>query len=113
MSIYPPPEPLCGSTSPREGGESKPPLPLVGRGRGGGLLLFHLCEGPIEPGRECFDIGCFHGGAAPDAQTRRRRAVAADIERDIFLFQKARDLRGGCCLCILGQSAEPRIDDLQ
>src|SRR6266567_3078765 len=113
MSNYPPPEPLCGSTSPRGGGESKPPLPLVGRGRGGGHLLFHLCEGPIEPGCERFDIGCFHGGAAPDAQTRRRGAIAADIQCDAFLFQKTCDLRGSFCLRLLGQSSEPRIDDLQ
>src|SRR6266852_5885255 len=81
-------------------------------GREGGLL-FHLREGPIEPGRQRFDIGCFHGGATPDAQTRRRGAIAADVESDIFLFQKACDLRGSFSLRLLGQSSEPRIDDLE
>src|SRR5712691_919116 len=83
-----------------------------GEGKGWGLL-FHLSEGPIEPRRERFDIGCLHGGAAPDAQTRRRGAIAADVESDIFLFQKTCDLRGSFSLRLLGQSSEPRIDDLE
>src|SRR2546423_15192311 len=69
--------------------------------------VLHLREGPIEPGRERFDIGCFHGGAAPDAQALRRRAIAADVEGGVFLLQKGCDLRGGCGLRLLGLHREP------
>src|SRR5712671_4095362 len=105
--------------SPRWGRGIRAPFHLPNEGRServsapGGGLLFHLCEGPIEPGRQRLDVGCFHGGAAPDAQTRRRGAIAADIQCDIFLFQKTCDLRGSFSLRLLGQSSEPGIDDLE
>src|SRR6266699_1265588 len=110
FSIVPPPARLVRHLPRHDGGGNDLAIFLPrlrgrsGESRGGGHLLFHLSEGPIEPGCERFDIGCFHGGAAPDAQTRRRGAIAADIQCDAFLFQKTCDLRGSFCLLLLGQS---------
>ena len=56
------------------------------------LAVFHLREGPIEPGCKRFDLGGFHRRSAPDAKTRGRRAIAADVVGDVFLFQDTRDL---------------------
>ena len=37
------------------------------------------CIGPVEPGPERLDVGGVDGGAAPDAQARRRVAIAGDV----------------------------------
>src|ERR1019366_197048 len=39
-----------------------------------------LGEGPVEPGRQRLDVGLVHGGAAPDAQARRRGAIARHVQ---------------------------------
>src|SRR5579862_4122434 len=46
-----------------------------------------LVPRPVEPGRKRLDVARVDGGAAPDAQTRRGRAMRRDIEGDPFLFE--------------------------
>src|SRR5215210_4163253 len=57
----------------------------------GCVFGFDLLQGPVEPGQQGFDVGGLDGGAAPDAQPRRRVAVGAGVERDAFLLQEARE----------------------
>src|SRR5271165_5602598 len=59
--------------------------------RGLGKLALELLEGVIEPMRQRFDIACFDGRAAPDAQARRRVSISADIVGDFLVFEQARE----------------------
>ena len=52
-------------------------------------------------------------GAAPDAEARRRVAIAAGVERDAFLFQQVGQLLGEVGLAVGRQGGDPGIDDLQ
>src|SRR4029077_6176864 len=38
-----------------------------------------LAIGPVEPGQQRLDVGALDGGARPDAQARRRIAMARDV----------------------------------
>src|SRR5580692_3038839 len=42
-----------------------------------------LGPGPVEPGRQRFQVSLVDGGATPDAQPRRRGAIAGDIQRHV------------------------------
>src|SRR4029077_12540563 len=72
-----------------------------------------LVAGPIQPRRQRFDIGAFHGRAAPDAQARRRVAMGIDVVGDAFFFQHRRDAFDECPLRVGAQPGHGRIHDLQ
>ena len=46
--------------------------------------------GPVEPGHQRLEVGGFDRGAAPDAQARRRVAIAADVVGHAFRLQQLR-----------------------
>ena len=62
-------------------------------GRLGELALLED-ERVVEPARQRLDIGRFDRRAAPDAQASRRVAIGADVERDLFLLEHARQSLG-------------------
>ena len=51
-------------------------------------------EGIIEPVRQGDDVRRLDRGAAPDAQARRRVAIGADVECDLFLLEQTREALG-------------------
>ena len=53
-----------------------------------------FAECPVEPGRQRFDILRLDGGAAPDAQARRRVAIVGDVVGDAFLLEQAGERLG-------------------
>jgi len=74
-------------------------LPFSGTGEGRvvrrfGELGFLLGEGPVEPEGQRFDVGCLDRRAAPDAQAGRSVAIAADVEGDLLLLQRAGERLG-------------------
>src|SRR5580692_8037685 len=70
-------------------------------------------EGPVEPGRQRAQVVGVDRGAAPDAQARRRIAVAADVERDALLLQQRGEALGEVRLGVVGQGGDLRRDHLQ
>src|SRR5687768_14346548 len=57
-------------------------------------------ECPVEPGHQLLHIGALNRRAAPDAQSRRRIAIGADVEGDALLLQQARNR--ACRLGLVG-----------
>ena len=55
---------------------------------------FGLGKGPVDPLRQQRDVLCVHGGAAPDAQARRRIAVMREIVTGAFLLHQRDQLLG-------------------
>ena len=53
-------------------------------------VAFCVCEGPVEPGHQRFEVGGLDGRAAPDAQAGRRVAIGADVVGDAFLVEQRR-----------------------
>src|ERR1700760_90295 len=53
-----------------------------------------LGESPVDPLRQQLDVLGFHGGAAPDAQTRRRIAIMREIEAGVLLLDQRDQLLG-------------------
>src|SRR5690242_13881612 len=51
-------------------------------------------KSPVDPPRQQGDVACFHGRAAPDAQTRRRIAIMRKIEARTFLLNQRNELFG-------------------
>src|SRR5580658_2079213 len=79
-------------------------------GRGGAA---QLAIGPVEPGQQRFDIAALDGGAAPDAQPRRRIAMTGDVIGDALGIEHRFEPlhRGALRLDI--QALEPVIGDLE
>src|SRR5580704_3119705 len=69
----------------KDGGRKNPGR-AAARIKSGGLggAGLDLGEGPVEPGRQRLDVGFVHRGAAPDAQARRRGAIAGHVQRHAF-----------------------------
>src|ERR1700722_17552478 len=70
-------------------------------------------EGPVEPGRQRFEVGGLHRAAAPDAQARRGVAIGGGVEGHAFLFQKVGELLGELRLAGGRERGDPAVDDLQ
>ena len=64
----------------------------VTRSRRLGEAGFALGEGPVEPGRERRHIGRLDRRAAPDAQRRRRIAMAGDVAGGVLLVEHRLEL---------------------
>src|SRR5690242_8872819 len=75
--------------------------------------VLHLLKGPIEPGRQRLQIRSIDGRAAPNAQSRRRRTITANVQRDALLLEHAGDLCCGRGLRVFRKRREPGIDNLQ
>src|SRR5256885_8989410 len=71
------------------------------------IFALDLAVGPVEPGHQGFQITFLDGGAAPDAQARRRVAVGADVVARLLAFEEVGHLLGGRRLLVGGQRGEP------
>ena len=70
-------------------------------------------EGPVEPGEECGGVFGVDGGAAPDADTGRGVAVAAEVVGDIFAFETLDEFFGFGGLFFGTECLVPGIHDLE
>ncbi len=70
-------------------------------------------EGPVEPGAERLDVGGVDGGAAPDAQARRRVAVAGDVVGDALGLEELGHALDEVALARLVERRDLRVDDPQ
>src|SRR5690606_28620414 len=59
------------------------------------------------------DVRGLDGRAAPDAQARRRVAIAADVEGDLFFLEPSGDVLRDRGLTLGVEAGEPRIGELQ
>ena len=76
-------------------------------------LTLDLCEGPVEPRQQCFNICGVDGCATPDAEAVRCVAVAAEVVADVFFIEHADELLGLGCLLLGWQGLIPIRSDLQ
>src|SRR5271170_7862066 len=97
----------CGPPSPARAGEGERRLRRLGEL---GLLLR---EGVVEPLRQGDDVRRLDRGAAPDAQARRRVAIGADVEGDLFLLEQTREALGKRGLRVGRERGDLRVDHLQ
>src|SRR5689334_9550525 len=71
-----------------------------------GFAMFSLDFGvsPIQPRQQRFQIALLDSGTAPDAQTRRGIAIAADVVAGLLAFQQVGHLLGRRGLLVGRQS---------
>src|SRR5258707_8520233 len=69
-------------------------------------------ERPVDPLRQSRDVPCFHRGAAPDAQARRRIAIMREIVAGAFLLHQGNELLGKVGLRIRAERRDRGIDHL-
>src|SRR5487761_1233636 len=87
-------------------------LGMVATGSGG-CSAANFVEGPVEPRQQCLDVAGFDRGSAPEAQTRRRVAMASNVVGHAFGVEQRLDafhlgaLRVGC------ETEEPVVHDLE
>src|SRR4051794_14543581 len=85
--------------------------PISRRLRGSAEPLPGPGEGPVEPGQEGLDVVGLDCGPAPDAQPRRRVAVALDVVGRALVGQQLGQVLDEGLLAILGQGGERGVGD--